>query len=258
MERDLISTIAHTDHPIAGPLGDESVRRILERALPRGDGRLLDLGCAEAEWLVRALDGRPALRADGVDINETALAKARTAIDAAGLADRVRLHTVDAREFAPPQADPYDVVLCIGATHAFGGLLPTLEAARRHLAPGGSVLVGEGFLDGEVNETMREAGFASDEYPDLAGTFDQVTGAGWVPVNAHVSSQEEWDAYEFSWTGSLASWALDHPEHPDAAEALKVADEHRTGYVRGYRGVLGFVTLELRAGAAPSSRPPVT
>ncbi|MFI6688229.1 SAM-dependent methyltransferase [Streptomyces sp. NPDC050485] len=248
MERELISTIAHADHPIAAPLSDESVRRILDRALPRGGGRLLDLGCAEAEWLVRAAAGRPGLRADGVDISRTALEKARTAIDAAGLADRVRLHSCDAGDFTPPEPEPYDLVLCIGATHAFGGLLPTLEAARRHLAPGGSVLVGEGFFSGEVNEVMREAGFTPDEYPDLAGTFDQVAGAGWVPVSAHVSSQEEWDTYEFAWTGSLSRWSLDHPEHPDAAEALKTAQEHRAGYLRGYRGVLGFVTLEVRAG----------
>ncbi|MFJ8312628.1 MULTISPECIES: SAM-dependent methyltransferase [unclassified Streptomyces] len=248
MEHGLISTLAHADHPIAAPLSDESVRRILDRALPRGEGRVLDLGCAEAEWLVRALDGRPGLRADGVDISRTALDKARAAVEAAGLADRVRLHEGDAREFAPPEPHPYDLVLCVGATHAFGGLLPTLEAARRHLAPGGGVLVGEGFFGGEINGVMREAGFTPGEYPDLAGTFDRVTGAGWVPVSAHVSSQEEWDTYEFSWTGSLSRWSLDHPEHPDAAEALKVAQEHRAGYVRGYRGVMGFVTLELRAG----------
>ena len=63
---------------------------------------------------------------------------------------------------------------------------------------------------------------------------------------AHVSDAAEWDDYEWSWTGSLTEWALDNPGHPDAAGALAAAREHRDQWLRGYRGVLGFVTLVLR------------
>jgi SAM-dependent methyltransferase len=248
MERSLISTLAHVDHPIAAPLSDGSVRTLLDRALPRGDGRVLDLGCAEAAWLVRALAGRPSLRADGVDLSEFALAKGRAAADAAGLGDRLALHTGDATAFEVPQ--PYDLVLCVGATHAFGGLLPALEAARGHLAPGGSVLVGDGFWEREPGPGTLAAGFEADEYTDLATTVERVSAAGWTLVYGHVSTLEEWDAYEWSWTGSLSRWALDHPEHPDAAEALGIARTHRDEWMRGYRGTLGFVTLQVRATAS--------
>ncbi|HEU5109332.1 MAG TPA: SAM-dependent methyltransferase, partial [Micromonosporaceae bacterium] len=67
-----------------------------------------------------------------------------------------------------------------------------------------------------------------------------------TPVYAHVSDAAEWDDYEWSWVGSLTEWALDNPGHPDAAEALRVAREHRDGWLRGYRDVLGFATLVLR------------
>jgi hypothetical protein len=72
--------------------------------------------------------------------------------------------------------------------------------------------------------------------------------AGWTPVYAHISDTAEWDDYEWSWTGSLTEWALDDPGHPDAAAALALAREHRDGWLRGYREVLGFVTLVLRRG----------
>jgi hypothetical protein len=72
-----------------------------------------------------------------------------------------------------------------------------------------------------------------------------VTADGWTPVYGHVSTIEEWDDYEFSWTGSLARWALDHPDDPDAKQALEASAEHRDMWL-GYRGVLGFVTLVLR------------
>ena len=47
-------------------------------------------------------------------------------------------------------------------------------------------------------------------------------------------------------TGSLASWALDNPDHPDRCEAITTADTHRAEWLRVYRDVFGFVTLVLR------------
>lgn len=244
MNRQEISAIAHSDHPIAAPLSDDSVRTLLDQALRRGDERLLDLGCGQGTWLIRALADRPGLRAEGVDVDAAAIARAREAAAAAGLADRVVFHTLDAREFTSPHR--FDLVLSVGAAHAFGGLPPTLEAAAGHLAQGGGVLVGDGFWERPPGQAILDIGFDPEECEDLATTVDRVTAAGWTPLYGHVSTQREWDDYEWSWTGSLSRWALDQPEHPDGADALKVADEHRTAWLRGYRGTLGFVTLYLR------------
>lgn len=70
MSREQISAIAHADHPIKSPLADDSVGRLLEHGLPRGDERVLDLGCGTAEWLLRALETRPHLYAEGVDVSD--------------------------------------------------------------------------------------------------------------------------------------------------------------------------------------------
>jgi SAM-dependent methyltransferase len=244
MQRERISAIAHGDHPIAAPLGDDTVDRLLDRALSRGDERILDLGCRQGTWLLGALSGRPDARGDGVDIDAAAIAAGRQATAAAGVADRVQLHAQDANAFTAPY--PFDLVLSVGAAHAFGGLLPTLHAARRQLAPGGIALVGDGFWEREPTQATLDIGFTTDEYDDLATTIDRIAAEGWTPVYAHVSTPQEWDDYEWSWTGTLARWALDHPDDPDSGDALKAASEHRTGWLHGYRGVLGFVTLLLR------------
>ncbi|GAA3505580.1 hypothetical protein GCM10019016_126930 [Streptomyces prasinosporus] len=134
-------------------------------------------------------------------------------------------------------------MLCVGATHAFGGLLPTLAAARQHLAPGGRVLVGDGFWD---RAPSPEAVELFGELTDLPTTLDRVVADGWTPVQGHVSTRQELDAYEWAWTGSLASWALDHPTDPDSAQALEAATTHRGQWLRVYRDVLGFVCFVLR------------
>ncbi len=236
----MFSALAHADHPIAAPVGDDAVGRLLARAVRRGDERLLDLGCGEAEWLARALTAHPAVVAEGVDVSRAALGRAAERAAAAGFGDRLVLHEADATGFRPDRA--FDVVVSVGATHVFGGLLPTLGAAGRLLAPGGRVLVGDCYWRTAPSRAAREM---LGEHHDLATTMDEVGAAGWVPVYGHVSTRHELDDYEWSWTGSLTAWALDHPDDPEAGAALATADRHRAGWLRGYRDSFGFVTMLL-------------
>ncbi|SHN04592.1 SAM-dependent methyltransferase [Actinacidiphila paucisporea] len=244
MNREQLSAIAHAHHPIKAPLDDESVRLLLDKSLPRGDERMLDLGCGTGEWLLRALATRPGVHAEGVDVSAEALAQAGEAASSRGLRERLVLHDQDAAEFASPE--PFDLVLSVGAAHAFGGLLPTLAAARKHLAPGGRVLVGDGFW--ECTPTPEAIEILGD-FDDLATTVDRVAAEGWTPVHGHVSTRQELDAYEWACWGDLAGWALDHPDDPDAAEALATADTRRAEWLHGYRDTFGFVTLVLRRSA---------
>lgn len=205
---------------------------------------MLDLGCGGGEWLLRALAAHPHLKAEGVDISEAALAHAREAARGLGVEERLALHHEDATAFVAPHR--FDLVISVGAAHAFGGLLGTLAAARKHLAPGGRVLVGDGFW---MQEPSPEAVEMLGEFTDLRATVDRVVADGWTPVHGHVSTRDELDDYEWSWTGSLASWALDNPADPDSAEALAASTVHRDEWLGVYRDAFGFVCLTLRRDA---------
>ncbi|WP_280878857.1 SAM-dependent methyltransferase [Streptomyces pseudovenezuelae] len=241
MNREQMSRIAHAGHPIKSPLDDDSVRRLLERGAPRGDERVLDLGCGGGEWLLRALTTRPHLHAEGVDISEDALAQAREAANRLGVEERLVLHRQEAAGFT--SAQPFDLVLSVGAAHAFGGLLPTLVAARKHLAPGGRVLIGDGLWE---REPSQEAIEMLGDFSDLATTVDRVVADGWTPVDGHVSTRRELDDYEWACWGTLAAWALDHPADPDSADVLATATTRRSEWLRVYRDSWGFVSLVLR------------
>ncbi|MET9700235.1 class I SAM-dependent methyltransferase [Streptomyces sp. NPDC006529] len=241
MNREQISRIAHTHHPVKSPLDDESVRRLLDHGVAHGGARLLDLGCGTAEWLLRALSAHPQVRAEGVDVSPEALEQASTAARERGVQDRLVLHQQEAAGFTAPHS--FDLVLNVGSSHAFGGLLPTLEAAAAHLAPGGRVLIGDGFWE---REPSPEAVEMLGEYAGLAATLDLVAAAGWTPVYGHVSTRRELDDYEWTCWGTLAGWALDHPDDPDSAQALATAAERRAEWLHTYRESFGFLTLVLR------------
>jgi SAM-dependent methyltransferase len=245
VDRQRLSSIAHSHHSIAAPILGVNVNRLLRRADRRPAARILDLGCGEAAWAMQALAYYPDGHADGIDTSRWALERAATASAERGLADRLTLHQRDARTYVPD--GDYDLVICVGSTHAFDGFAGALRSAGQHVNSEGILLVGEGFWQvPPTPQALAALGAASEDYTDLDGLVEVAEQSGWTPIYVHVSDSAEWDDYEWSWAGSLTEWALDNPGHSDAAEALKLAREHRDGWLHGYRGVLGFATLVLR------------
>lgn len=243
MDRARISDLAHAEHPIAAPLDDDTVDRLLRRAL-RGTRSVLDLGCGDGTWLLRALRLDDGLRAVGVDISGEGFDRVRHEAWTAGVDAGLELHHADAQGWTHPER--FDLVLSVGAAYAFGGLRATLQAAATHLAPGGSVLLGDCFWTHPPDDRELELlGAAPDDYESLTDTMASIAGAGWLPLDGHISSQPEWDAYEWSWTGTLSRWAVEHPDDPSAPAVLDAAVAHRDLWLRASRDTLGFVTVLL-------------
>jgi SAM-dependent methyltransferase len=246
MDRAEISRIAHTDHPIAAPVAVPVVRRLLDRLDPAPGGHVVDLGCGAGAWLLELLAARPDLTAVGVD---TALHPDREArAGARDVADRLSWVEADAATWQPEGAHPVaDAVVCVGASHAFGGLAGTLEAIGGHLRPGGRALLGDATWEREPSAAAQRAlGARPGDFPTLAQLVPTLEASGFEVGYAHVSSAEEWDDYEWSWTGSLVAWAQHEGRSPaDREQVLAAARTHRREWVEGYRGELGFVTAVL-------------
>jgi SAM-dependent methyltransferase len=244
VDRARLSAIAHRWHPVAAPVSDESLCRLLERLDPPGRGRVLDLGCGSGAWLLPLLAAHPALTGVGVDTSAPALDAARDRAATAGLVGRVEFVQADAAAW---RGGGFDVVACVGATHVFGGPAGTLAALRRHLRPGGRLLFGDGFWEaGPSPGALAGLGAGPGELPDLPGLLAEVARAGLEPGYAHLSTLPEWDEYEWCWTGALTDWALtEAPTDAERAQALDAARTHRRQWLEGYRGELGFLTVVL-------------
>ncbi|QXG76135.1 class I SAM-dependent methyltransferase [Modestobacter sp. L9-4] len=253
MDRSELSDIAHAHHPVAAPVSPAKVATLVERlVLPEG-GRAVDLGCGHGVWLTELLAAHPTATGVGLDLDLPA--DVVTAAWERGVGDRVHWEQGDAAGWA---GGVFDVVLCVGASHAFGGLDGTLAAVRRHLRPGGQVLLGDGIWEGPPSAAALEAvGDWPGGLTDLIGLLDRARVHGFEPGYGHVSSLAEWDDYEFSWTGSLVAWALqDARTVEDREQALATAREHRDMWVRGWRRELGFATVLLHdLGTAETGRP---
>ncbi len=242
MNRTEISEIAHRRHPLAAPVAAEQAQLLLSWLSPPPGGRAVDLGCGYGVWLLELVEQHSDLNAVGVDVALPTANQQRA--QERGLEGRLQWAEADAASW---HDGLFDVVLCVGASHAFGGLAGTLAALRRHLRPGGQALLGDTFWEAPPSRTAQQVLRAGpDDFPDLTGVLDSVREYGFEPGYGHISTLQEWDEYEWAWIGSLTHWALrEAPDHEERQQALDAAREHRRAWLHGYRGQLGFATLVL-------------
>ena len=127
VDRAQASAIAHRWHPIAAPVSDDNLRRLVGHLrLPPGGGCSTSAaasasGCSPP-W--RRRRARPASASTRPPRRSRRPAPGRAARN---LTDRVTFEQADASGWS---GEGFDAVLCIGATHAFGGLAETLTAVR--------------------------------------------------------------------------------------------------------------------------------
>jgi SAM-dependent methyltransferase len=234
-----------------GPLSDARAGQLVARLTRIAPATVLDLGCGWGELMLRVLAAVPGATGTGIDLNAEDLARGRrTALDRA-LGDRV----VFVEESATGTGrGPADLVLCVGASHVLSDARPprhtaeALQALRGLVAPGGRVLLGEGFWEHAPTEAEIGAmwpGITAGDHYDLAGLVDVAVTAGFRPEWIETASLDEWDEFESGYLADVEEWLVTHADHPLAAETRKRADDHLSIWLRGSRGVMGLAYLTL-------------
>ncbi len=224
--------VSHTGLTFNAPLSEQRAADLV-RALGLAPGRhVLDLGCGWGELLLRIVAAHPGSTGTGVDTSRRALDRGRRAASQRGLYERVEFVEADVTTFD----DHGDVVLCVGAAHAWGGATVALRELRERVEGGGTLVFADGFWERPPGADARRL---FGDLPVFDGLLQVARGAGLTVSHADRSTQEEWDAFEATWRAGL-----------EAAEDPLVrlaAVERERDYRDGYRGVLGFAWLVLVA-----------
>ncbi|MFF6882916.1 SAM-dependent methyltransferase [Streptomyces sp. NPDC012421] len=238
-----------------GPLSEERAASLVRRIAGSGPADVLDIGCGWGELLLRILDATPGAKGIGIDIEAEDLARGRALAAERGLADRVAFVEESARG---SEHGPVDAILCLGSSQALcDPELPhdpaeALRELRRLVRPGGLVVLGEGFWErtptGTELAAMWPGATAGDHFP-LGGLVDLAIAAGFRPAWIETASRDEWEAFESGYRYDTEVWLAAHPDHPLAAETRERVDRQRSGWLNGYRGVLGMAYLTLVATA---------
>jgi SAM-dependent methyltransferase len=238
----------HEDLTFHGPLSTTRADQLI-RSLGQLDGQqVVDLGCGWAELLLRALATEPTATGVGVDTAAAAIEHGQANADARGVADRVTLIVGDAAAWSGREVD---VLIVNGASHVWGGK-PTehtataLRVSHELLRPGGRLLLGEGFWEREPTLAQLAAmPIPLQQYRSLPDLVDLALEHGYRLLALSQASLDEWDEFESRHALGWERWLLANPDSPHADEIRTRADAHRSAWLRGWRGVLGFAYLTL-------------
>ncbi|GAA2498139.1 class I SAM-dependent methyltransferase [Streptomyces thermolineatus] len=233
-----------------GPISEDRAARLVDKLARSAPAGVLDIGCGWGELMLRILEAAPGATGLGVDVNADDLARGRRNAAARGLAGRARFVEGPASTTA---RGPADLVLCLGAGQALAEEEPynpaaVLRALRGLVAPGGRVLLGEGFWQrppapGEL--ALMWPGASADDHHDLAGLVDLAVGAGFRVERIETANDDEWEEFESGYLADEEEWLAANAGHPAAAGIRERVDRHRASWLRGYRGILGIAYLTL-------------
>lgn len=152
----------------------------------------MDLGCGRAELSLRLLGDDATARGVGINLDPVSVARARTNADTRHLSDRVRLECADATVWS----GHVDIAIAIGASHAWGGTRPALDAFRPLLRPGGRLLLGDGIWE---TPPTPAALAALDAEPEEFTTVADAPDASQVRRRSTLAAQAGFTDTDASW-----------------------------------------------------------
>lgn len=246
------------------PLSMTKAARLIRLLELPPDAQVLDAGCGTGEFLIRVVEITGA-QGVGIDVDEAAINAARGLATGRQINDRCEFRVArlgaggagsgDARDSATDSAsgneaaalaaDSLDLAICLGATHAFGdgeAAYPNaLDELARLVRPGGQLLIGEGYWkQPPAAEYLALLGDPPGISFDHAGNVAFAEARGLIPLYAAVSSEGEWDHFEWSHRMRIEREAAQHPEDAAIREKRERNRAWRDGYLRWGRTTMGF------------------
>jgi len=235
--------VVEAEHEIQNPTSEEKIRLLGRRLGLGSDSHVLDIAAGKggpAVILAQAFG----CRLTCVERAPEFVAAARERTAAAGLEDRIEIVEADAATY---ELGRYDAALCLGASFAYGGLVPTLERLR---AAAPLLGVGEPYWRewplpaGAADDPKR---VAEDEWLPLAETIGLAESTGVRVISLIASSEDDWDRYESLHWQALDAWLAMNPDHEEADEFRARGAAHRARYLTWQRALLGWAIFVCRA-----------
>ncbi|RRR98343.1 SAM-dependent methyltransferase [Glycomyces terrestris] len=226
------------------PIADWRFDRQVAECAAFAPQTILDIGCGWGELIQRVTERVPGARAVGIDSDVELLERGRAGAVRRGIADRLEFVEYRGEDWT----EPADLVVCIGAAHAFGTGADAVGALAKLVKPGGRLLFGDGVWERVPTEAELAAmwpGTGAGDWLLLPDLVDAAVAVGLRPLRVESVERHEWDDFESAFLADKEVWLQANPGHARAAEVREQADAHRAWWLRGHRGLLGFAYLTL-------------
>jgi cyclopropane fatty-acyl-phospholipid synthase-like methyltransferase len=193
MSRQQLSSEAHKNLPHANPLSLDQMSDLLEAALVRRPRTALEIGCGAGGFSIE-LAKRHGVHVVALDTNPYALERAMAAASKAQLIGTVEFRHKPAADF---NGEPVDLVVCIGASQAFGTPRQALQALRGLLAPNGTLVFAElSWSAKPPSEYLQYLATSEGDYWTAKEAEHVFAEAGLKVETIMIASADSWTQYE--------------------------------------------------------------
>ncbi|MBU6413649.1 MAG: methyltransferase domain-containing protein [Planctomycetes bacterium] len=241
MNRERYSFLAHRTHWYCNPIDPHFLDQILGYCGLGAASAILDVGCGKGELLIRAAE-RFGSSGIGVEQSELMQTEAQKRASERGVANRLWIQLADAQVLMPTLgAQTFDLVACIGSSHALGGWEGMMKELLRVTKPGGKLLIADGIWESEPSAAYLQAlECEKSAYPTHAEMVKNLRERGLRMLGAWTASQREWDEYEWAYCRNIEEFLAMNPDDPEAEAMRKRCRDWSRLYMEEGRGVLGF------------------
>ncbi len=237
------SSIGHSNLDICSPVPWPIYRELLSNAEFSDEPEILDIGCGKGGILANAIE---LLGGQGVGLElENSLANEPTfAAQKLQLAGKLKFVFEDAGLFLENSNHTFDLIICVGSSHALGGPDQVLNAARKHLNPKGQLLFGE-----LVWKSKPDPAFLSflecTEADQLHSSelFELARKSGLRIQQSASCTAEDFEKYESDLRRNVMAWCRENSQDPQASKFMTRSDHWWEAREKWARETLGFEIL---------------
>lgn len=226
------------------PLSSDRAARWVAEISSAQPATVIDVGCGWATLLLDILAATPRAYGTGIDEHGPDILRAQKDAARRGLSDRATLIEGDVVD----HTSRADVVINIGAFHAFGTTAEALRILHDRVEQGGMVIFGAEYWEHPPTDEELDGmweGTTADDCTDLAGLVNQAVKAGFRPLRVETATRGEWEEFECGHLAPREAWLVAHPNHPDVPQVAADLDQARSIWLRGHRDVMGLAYLIL-------------
>jgi SAM-dependent methyltransferase len=242
LDRNKFSAIATRNHAFNNPINETKIMKVMQIVSPKPHEKVIDIGSGKCELLIRLVENYK-VSATAIELYDGAIEEAKRRASSRIPNDSIEYIVDDAR-LAVERCEQggYDFGMCIGSTHALGGLESTLQTLKRLVKKNGYILIGEGYWKQTPSAEYLEAlgGANESECKSHAETVKTGEELGLIPLWSYVANEDDWDEFEWLYSSSIENYCHENPDDPDFEAMLERIRSWRRTYLKWGRDTLGF------------------
>lgn len=235
MDKQKYDSIAHTLLRYCSPISDEMVDEIADLMRLKPGLKVIDLGCAKAEILIRMAD-RCQVQAYGVDTSPQYLQEAHEAIATRVPGADITLEATPVHEYQG-ELESFDAVMCVNSSELYATYDNALMEIAKYAKPGAMVLMGDYYWRKEPAASLGDSFVVTKDY---YGAIEIGLQEGLSTIYAAVCTQVDIDRYIWSQSYAIEMYCADNPDDEDVPAMLDRARTMRNLYVEYGHKTLGF------------------